>query len=448
MNAAHALARTMLLMRSNLRADVDDALLLDALTSVNVEFVADERNLASEEGQHALVSAILLIARSGSRCLLRAPNVKLKGVHAPLTELSLIDALLDVGQDLIPGQEIEVESSVAAHIAVVLGDSPYSGAAKHIVRMSGDAWAGSIELAGRRWEAVGSPFGALAAAGLAAAEAYKFAMRRLRHLAARGPFEEYFRESAHASIALAPPGTPVPGQVLGSFDTVSAGAIIQSALYALSRIPGVAGRARVIEQDTNDLSNINRYALLRRSGVRPGTQKARYLSALNLGGLEIEPIPLRYEGTNRASIGALAPSVLVGVDNIDSRWDVQEEHPEWLGIGATEDYLAFLTHHRRGLPCARCVHPGGQPPNGPIPTVAFVSYWGGLALAAAFARSRSGDNLRAEEQVTQLACLQLGSSGAAWTMRGMVSGECPNECRLPIQEVGTKIAGLASHHAT
>ena len=433
MNPAHALARTMLLMRSNLRADVDNTLLLDALTSVNVEFVADKENLASEEGQHALVSASLLVARSGARCRVRAPNVKLKGVQAPLTQSHLVDALLDVGRDLIPGHEIEVESFAAADIAVVLGDSTYSGAAKQIVRMSGDAWAGSIGLAGRRWAAVGSPFGALAASGLAAAEPYKFAMRRLRHLAARGPFEEYFRECSQASIALAPPGTAVPGHVLGSFDTVSAGAIIQSALYALSRIPGVTANARVIEHDTNDLTNINRYALLRRSGVRPGTQKARYLSTLNLGSLEIEPIPLRYEARNRIGIGALARSVLVGVDNIDSRWDVQEEHPEWLGIGATEDYLAFHTHHRRGLPCARCLHSGGPPSNGPVPTVAFVSYWGGLMLAAAFARARSGINLSAAEQVTQLACLQLGSSSAAWTMKGIANRDCPNECGLPIE---------------
>jgi len=431
--AVEALARTMLLMRSNLRADVIDALLLDALTSVKVELVADDDNLESPEGQHALVAATLLIARSGAKCFLRTPNVGLKGVQAPLTERHLLDALLDVGQDLIPGQTIESAGPVNADIAVILGDCSYSGSARHVLRMSGDAWEGTIAPTGARWTTTGSPFGALAAAGLAAGEPYKFAMRRLRHFAADGPFDEYFRACNQASVALAPRGTPAPKPVLGTFDTVSGGAIIQAALYALSRIPVVTADARVIEQDTNDLTNINRYGLLRRSGV--GVQKAEYLSSLDLGGLQLEPIPLRYEARNRARTGPLAQNVLVGVDNIESRWAVQEEDPAWLGIGATEDYLAFLTVHTPGMSCVRCVHPAGPATNGAVPTAAFVSHWGGLALAAAFARLRSGVPLSAGEQVTQFACLQLGSSSAVWKTRGMASGDCPNHCGLAVKPV-------------
>lgn len=262
----------------------------------------------------------------------------------------------------------------------------------------------------------------------AAAEPYKFAMRRVRHFAAAGPFDEYFRACDQASIALAPRSTPAPKPVLGAFDMVSAGAISQAALYALSRIPGVAADARVIEHDTNELTNINRYALLRRSGVRSDMQKAQYLSRLNLDGLEIQPIPLRYEALNRARIGPLARNVLIGVDNLHSRWAVQEEHPEWLGIGATEDYLAFLTVHHSGLPCARCVHPEGPLADGPAASAAFVSHWGGLVLAAAFARARSWSDFSADEQVTQFASLQLGSSGSVWKTKGAARGDCPNGC--------------------
>ncbi len=416
----------MLLMRSNLRADVTDALLLDALTSVEVELVADEDNLESPEGQHALVSATLLIARSGAKCFLRAPNVRLKGVQAPLSEPYLLDALLDVGGDLIPGQTIELARGANVDMAVILGDSSYSGSAQQVVRMSGDAWEGRIGPTGGRWIKTGSPFGGLAAAGVAAGEPYKFAMRRLRHFAALGPFDDYFRACNEASVAVAPRGTPAPKPILGRFDAISGGAIIQAALYALSRIPGVTADARVIEQDTNDLTNINRYALLRRSGV--GVPKAEYLSSLDLGGLQIQPIPLRYEAPNRARIGALAPNVLVGVDNIESRWAVQEENPDWLAIGATEDYLAFLTTHTASVPCVRCVHPVGPAFNGAVPTAAFVSHWGGLALAAAFARVRSGFPFSASEQVTQFACLQLGSFSAVWKMRGTGSADCPSRC--------------------
>src|SRR5437773_2396531 len=133
----------MQLMRTTLRPDVSDSALLDALTSVKVELVSDEHNLAAEEGQHALIAAALLIARSGTKCFLRTPNVHLKGIHAPLTQPRLLDALLDVGQDLIPHQEIELaDGSGKADLAIISGDSLYFGSALKGVRLSGNAWEG------------------------------------------------------------------------------------------------------------------------------------------------------------------------------------------------------------------------------------------------------------------------------------------------------------------
>lgn len=417
MNAANALARTMLLMRRNLRPEVSDDELLDALTSVRVVLVADDENLAAPEGQYALVTAALLIARSGAKCLLHAPNARLSGVHTPLEQTHLVDALLEVGVDLVPGQEILAGYPAAeADLSIVLGDSPFRGSASRITRLSGDAWEGQLGFHGRRWISRGAPFGALAAAGLAAGEVYKVAMRRLRHFAAPGPFDDFFRATEFARVALAPAGTPPPTVDIGRFDMVSGGAITHAALYALARIPGVRGRARVIEADANEITNINRYALLLRKAL--GLRKAEHIAGLGLGSLQIESVPLRYEPAHRKEIGSLAPRVLVGVDNIESRWSVQDEHPRWLGIGATEEYFAFLSVHEPGLPCARCVHESGPPPEGEIPTVAFVSHWAGLVLAAALARELSGVGHRADEQLNHFQCLQLGSPAGIWKMRG------------------------------
>src|SRR5947207_1790940 len=166
LNAADALARTMLLMRTNLRAEASDAALLDALASVKVVLVADAQNLASHDGQHAFVAATLLIARSGGKCFLKAPNVRLGAVHAPLEQTHLLDALLDIGRDLIPDQEIAVNDQIREpDLAVILGDTPYSGSAPQVTRLSGDAWEGRLGPTGSRWISNSSPFGALAAAG-------------------------------------------------------------------------------------------------------------------------------------------------------------------------------------------------------------------------------------------------------------------------------------------
>src|SRR5947199_4983933 len=66
--------------------------------------------------------------------------------------------------------------------------------------------------------------------------------------------------------------------------------------------------------------------LLRRS--RLGTGKADDLASLQLGGLKVTGVPLRYDDSNSEVIGTLAPFVLVGVDDIPSRWTVQRRSEE------------------------------------------------------------------------------------------------------------------------
>lgn len=192
---------------------------------------------------------------------------------------------------------------------------------------------------------------------------------------------------------------------------------------ALARdLLGVRGIARVIEPDSYDLSNLNRDELLLRSSV--GSAKADHLSHMNLGDVDIKPVPLRYEAAHRGEVGSLAPVVLVGVDHVESRWAVQEERPAWLGIGATEEYFALLSVHGGDLPCAKCVHEGGVAPDGPMPTAAFVSHWGGLALAAGFVRHRLGIDPAVGEQVTRITCLRPGTSAGLWRTRGYVREGC------------------------
>jgi hypothetical protein len=78
------------------------------------------------------------------------------------------------------------------------------------------------------------------AAAMAATEAFKVAMRKLERYA-RNPamMMEMFAPSADVEFALAPAGTSITSE-LGEFDCLSGGAITQSALYALTRLPGFA----------------------------------------------------------------------------------------------------------------------------------------------------------------------------------------------------------------
>jgi hypothetical protein len=211
-------------------------------------------------------------------------------------------------------------------------------------------------------------------------------MRKLRHWRTHGIFDEFFAPATGARVELAPARTPHVSD-LRHFDFVSGGAITHSAIFALARIPNVRGKIRVIDNDTNNISNANRYLLLNLE--RLALPKAVDLATQHFPGLSISPLNFRYEAKNLPQIGRFAPAVLVGVDHIPTRWDVQQASPDWLGISATSHYGMMFTAHERNLPCARCAHPVDDPDFGDIPTVSFVSFWAGLFLAARYARSIS-----------------------------------------------------------
>ncbi len=200
------------------------------------------------------------------------------------------------------------------------------------------------------------------------------------------------------------------------------------ALYALARIPEVSGSIRVIEPKVTDAPDLNRYALLRRSRV--GTGKADHLASLDLSSLKVLAVPLQYDAKNIEAIGPLAQSVLVGVDDIPSRWAVQAARPQWLGIGATSHYAAMASFHSAGLACAVCLHPRDESGTQPAPTAAFVSHWAGLWLASMFARHASGLPLSRDEQYVWTIMLQPGSPTAVWHSPVSPRANCPIRCPL------------------
>jgi len=202
-------------------------------------------------------------------------------------------------------------------------------------------------------------------------------------------FNRFFAPCEILDFELAPEESPISHNIsLGQFDCISGGAITSSALFVLARIPGVSGYARVIEPDIADLSNLNRYPLQRRSHV--GMRKVDVLEKMHLGGLKVTGLPLTFAFPPPVEIGPLAENVLVGVDNIPSRWDVQRATRNWLGIGATTHWSAMASFHKNGLACARCLHSRDDGVLARIPTVSFVSFLSGLLLALYFVRHVSG----------------------------------------------------------
>lgn len=408
MTLREALDRTLLLMRDEVHETVRDDELIAALTGLRVALIADAANITSHSAQTALVTAALLMARSGHSVHLMCPPVALAGPQPSLGRGELVEELSRAGADLLPGYAFTNGGSVDEFdIAIALGDSAIPVQAARHVWLNASSWSGRLgdESAKYIWSGKSWPLGGMAAAALAAAEAFKMSMQKLA-LAARNPsrMETAFVPAANVVFVLAPDDTPFISQ-LGTFDCISGGAIINAILYALARVPGVEGRARVIEPDTADISNLNRYMLLQRSRLKE--LKALDLAAILAGsGLTIEAVPKRYEPSQLRSLLPLAASVLVGVDHIPTRWLVQRAAPDWLGVGATTHWSAMASFHTQELGCAECLHPMDDPGNAPIPTVAFVSFWAGLLTASYFLRHLANEAISTSEQQIYLTALR------------------------------------------
>jgi hypothetical protein len=330
---------------------------------------------------------------------------------------------MGIGNDLLPGIGFCAGMPPGdAGLAVIFGDSLSRYRAHRAIGVNAGAWRAHLGPARQteRWAENDWPCGALAAGALASVEAFKVAIHGLRRLAKDTPlFDSLFAFTDRVSVEVAPFDSPRATE-LGRFDCVSGGAIINSALYVLSRLPGVNGRGRVIEPEAADLSNLNRYPLLRRSASGQG--KAQILKSLMPPRLELRAVPRRYEGGQIVGLGEFAPSVLVGVDDIPTRWRVQQESPSWLGIGATTHWAAMASYHERGLGCACCLHPRDDPATVPIPTIAFVSFFAGLKLASYFVRACGGERFRTAEQYTYLSPLRPEH---IWRSPVAVRPDCP-----------------------
>jgi hypothetical protein len=393
-DAAKCLNRTLLLMRDEFGSAISDKVLLDALRGTRVALIADAANLASHSAQTAFVTAAMLMARSGHQVFLAAPNIAMKGPQPPLQPGALIDQLVDVGKDLLPDFEFfVVEPEAEVDLAIALGDSQFNFPALRQIRLNADDWAGMILPADRPniWQGAEWPFGGLVTAALAAAEAFKATMNKLLHCALNQEnTADRFAIIRETRYELAPTGTPFCRD-LGDIDCVSGGAITNSALYCLARIPDVTANGRIIEPDLADSTNLNRYPLLLRSHC--GRSKAHELAKILPNGFHFEPIASRYEPQTAPQILPFAPTVIVGVDHISTRWVVQEAMPKLLVIGASTHWGAMASFHSRGLACARCLHYRDDDGNGPLATTACVSFWAGLLTATYVVRHAAGETI-------------------------------------------------------
>jgi hypothetical protein len=426
MSALEELNRTILLCRDYAANGLSDEEICQQFQSLHVLCVSDLRNLSSHSGQTALVTTVLLLSRMGMQVGLRLPDVPMLLPQTPLSGASICRALIASSEGLVTGATVCVDIKFNPDLIFVLGDTKISVGSVPIWRLSGGDWYGGLapNVAGQTqgWTAEW-PIGSMVSATLAAGEAFKFVMHRLQ--LAKQADHVFFEPSSACSWNFDSVAIPSEGVHLGEVDIISAGAISQSALYALMRLPKIEMWGRIFDDDLTAKSNLNRNMLTLGGDV--GSLKVDVVANRCSAKLKLEPVTTRFVGR---SVGArLAPRVLVGVDDIPSRWEVQRNAPGWVAVSGTSHFNISSSDHASGEPCSGCLHfiddaAGANP----IPTVCFISFWAGLAMTVRLVREALGSPYPRNRQHLWLTPLRMDQPHAAMWFPVARHRNCPVPC--------------------
>jgi hypothetical protein len=426
MTAIEELNRSILLCRDYVSDRLSDEQICRCLQSVRVLCVSDENSLSSHSGQTAIVTLVSLLSRMGMQVGLTIPDVRMLSIQAPLSGSHLRTALIASSERLITGATVGVGSDMTADLVFVLGDTEIDAGQRPLWRLTGSDWEGSLamdESAGSRGWSTTWPVGAMVSATLAADEAFKFAMGRLP-LRNEGD-RIFFEQSISCGWDFGPAPTPFAELDVGEVDVVSAGAICQAALYALVRFPHLRMRGRVFDDDVTGSTNLNRNMMSLATDV--GRSKVQVVVRNCEGtGLRLVPIPRRFVGKDCE--GGFRRRVMVGVDDIPSRWEVQRQARGWVGVSGTSHFNISSSAHSPGAPCCGCLHPVDDAGTNLVPTISFISFWAGLAMAVRLVREVVGGTYPPERQHLWLSPLRMDSPHAAMWSPVAPREDCPVKC--------------------
>lgn len=415
-----ALNRTILLCRDYVADTASDEQIVHVLQR-RILCIADEQTARSHSGQTALLTLVALLARMGMQVSVDVPEAALVAPQPPFSGETLHGALRSSSEKLFPGVTISPAPVQPADIVFIVG----FGNSPHRVpcwRLTGSPWSGALVDAGTAtaWNCEW-PIGAMVSALLAAGEAFKYAIRQLplRYVEDR----VFFEASRACTWTFDPVPLPPTPLDMGHVDVISAGAITQATLYALLRLPGVAMHGRIFDDDETAVSNLNRNMLTVVEDV--GTTKVDLVARRCAPNILLKPVPQRFTPSH----APLADRVLVGVDDIPSRWAVQQLAPGWVGVSGTSHYSISSSAHKPDEPCSGCLHPIDDAlPTGPIPTIAFVSLWAGLLLAVRLLREALQQPYPRNRQQLWLTPLRMDQCHAAMWSPVPPHAACPVAC--------------------
>jgi|SRR5579859_5055469 len=192
-----------------------------------------------------------------------------------------------------------------------------------------------------------NPFGAGAAACLAAANLFRWVFLRDKPCLDKDAVFSLLKcESCRSD------DSPLSGS-FGEMVLVGAGAIGNGAAWALSRLP-MEGALHVVDDETIDLGNLQRYILAERS--ENGGVKVEVLARHFRKGVQAKPHPVKFDAFVAAE-GYTWPRMLLALDSSYDRRSAQASLPLWIANAWTQPGdLGVSSHDFLNGACVACMY--------------------------------------------------------------------------------------------
>lgn len=315
-------------------AGFDEQRIREALEKVRVGLCIGTDAAQSSEGRTLIDLLVRLLARL-------YPTLS---IRSEIGGRTAAEETLNLARRINPAIEFSSDPTVEVAVGTELpsaGDWPR-------IFVGSNAWSAFVATAGPR--AVGSsdnPFGAGAAACLAAANVFRWVFLR------EDPLLDKDSTFSVLESELSRTADPPLAVSLGEVVLVGAGAIGNAAAWALSRLP-VEGVLRIVDHQVIDLGNLQRYVLAERDDE--GKSKVDILARYFNGKVRAKAHTLKFEDFV-VSEGYLWTRMMLALDSSRDRRAAQASLPQWIANAWTQPGdLGVSSHDFLHGACVSCLY--------------------------------------------------------------------------------------------
>jgi hypothetical protein len=304
----------------------------DRLSANAVALSFDDAAVNSSEGRATLDLLVRLLARL-------YPLLAIHPVGSAAGEYA--DQLRRLSRSI--NDQLDLLDDVTGACTVVNVGTTAAAAGFDVINIGSDGWRALLSRDGP----VGSgpttnPFGAGAAACFGAANVFR---RIFADQLPRGDLDDRIDLSLSTYLQGPAAGSVLPESCnLGDAYLVGLGAIGNGAVWALSRVTGLAGVLHLVDHENADLSNMQRYVMTTQNDV--GRRKVRLARSLfTQVKLKVRAHPQRWgeyvDGRRKRAFERVA----VALDTAEDRIALQASLPKWIVNAWTQDVDLGVSRH-------------------------------------------------------------------------------------------------------